>query len=206
MSLAAQAKFLRFLQEREFQRLGGTRPQRADVRVIAASNRALREAVEDGAFREDLFYRLQVFDIPLPPLRDRISDVPLLAEQFLEDLGESMSRPAARLDDDARDALIAYPWPGNVRELRNVLERAAILSDDGVIESRHLSLQTVRLKAVAAAEPATTDLSAIERQTIETVLRETDGNKSKTARRLGLTRTQLYVRLRRYGLETASAV
>jgi transcriptional regulator with PAS, ATPase and Fis domain len=201
MSLAAQAKFLRFLQEREFQRLGGTRTQRANVRVIAASNRDLRQAVEQGTFREDLFYRLQVFDIPLPPLRDRLADVPLLAEQFLEELGQSMNRPAARLDDDARDALLAHSWPGNVRELRNVLERAAVLSDEGVIERRHLSLHA---KPVAAA--SSTDLSAIERQTIETVLRETDGNKSKTARRLGLTRTQLYVRLRRYGLEHAEAM
>jgi transcriptional regulator with PAS, ATPase and Fis domain len=201
MSLAAQAKFLRFLQEREFQRLGGTRTQKANVRVIAASNRDLRQAVEQGTFREDFFYRLQVFDILLPPLRDRIGDVPLLADQFLEEFGQSMGGSAARLDDDAREALLSYRWPGNVRELRNVLERAAILSDEGVIERRHLSLQA---KSMAAASP--TDLSAIERQTIETVLRETDGNKSKTARRLGLTRTQLYVRLRRYGLEHAAAM
>jgi transcriptional regulator with PAS, ATPase and Fis domain len=201
MSLAAQAKFLRFLQEREFQRLGGTRIQKADVRVIAASNRDLRQAVEQGTFREDLFYRLQVFDIPLPSLRDRLSDVPLLAEQFLEELGQTMSRPPARLHDDAREALLSYSWPGNVRELRNVLERAAILSDDGVIEPRHLSLHA---KPPATASP--TDLNAMERQTIETVLRQTGGNKSKAARRLGLTRTQLYVRLRRYGLENADEI
>src|SRR5216683_4090423 len=113
MSLAAQAKFLRFLQEREFQRLGGTRIQKANVRVIAASNRDLRQAVEQGTFREDLFYRLQVFDIPLPPLRDRLGDVPLLAEQFLEELGHSMGRPPARLEDEAREALVSYRWPGN---------------------------------------------------------------------------------------------
>jgi len=201
MSLAAQAKFLRFLQEREFQRLGGTRTQKANVRVIAASNRDLRQAVEQGKFREDLFYRLQVFDIALPPLRERIGDVPLLAEQFLEEFGQAMGRRPARLVDDAREALLAYTWPGNVRELRNVLERAAILSDEGVIDRRHLSLQA---KSIAPASPI--DLTAIERQTIESVLRQTDGNKSKTARRLGLTRTQLYVRLRRYGLENSEAV
>jgi transcriptional regulator with PAS, ATPase and Fis domain len=201
MSLAAQAKFLRFLQEREFQRLGGTRTQRANVRIIAASNRDLRQAVERGTFREDLFYRLQVFDIPLPPLRERLSDVPLLAEQFLEELGHSMGRPPASLGEDARDALMSYSWPGNVRELRNVLERAAILSDEGLIDRRHLSLHA---KPVPAASP--TDLGAMERQTIEDVLRQTDGNKAKTARRLGLTRTQLYVRLRRYGLESAQAM
>ena len=201
MSLAAQAKFLRFLQEREFQRLGGTRIQKANVRVIAASNRDLRQAVEQGKFREDLFYRLQVFDIPLPPVRERISDVPLLAEQFLEEFGEAMGRRPVRLADDARDALLAYHWPGNVRELRNVLERAAILSDDDVIQRRHLSLQ-----ARTAPAPSPHDLGTIERQTIENVLRQTDGNKSKTARRLGLTRTQLYVRLRRYGLESPATM
>ena len=201
MSLAAQAKFLRFLQEREFQRLGGIRTQRADVRVIAASNRDLRQAVERGTFREDLFYRLQVFDIPLPPLRERIADVPPLAEQFLQELGQSMGRPLARLNEEARDALMAYSWPGNVRELRNVLERAAILSDEDVIEPRHLSLQP---KTPSLASPD--DLNAIECQTIENVLRQTDGNKSKAARRLGLTRTQLYVRLRRYGLEHSEGV
>jgi transcriptional regulator with PAS, ATPase and Fis domain len=201
MSMTAQAKFLRFLQEREFQRLGGTRTQKANVRVIAASNRNLRQAVDEGKFREDLFYRLQVFDIPLPPLRERISDVLLLAEQFLAELGPSLGRPPADLGDEARDALLAYDWPGNVRELRNVLERAVILSDEGTIERRHLSLQP---KAIPAAPPE--DLGAMERQTIEQVLRQTDGNKSKTARRLGLTRTQLYVRLRRYGIEYAEAV
>jgi transcriptional regulator with PAS, ATPase and Fis domain len=195
MSLAAQAKFLRVLQEREFQRLGGTRPQKANIRVIAASNRDLREAVAARTFREDLFYRLQVFDIRLPPLRERIDDVPLLAEQFLAELAEIVGRTPV-LADEAVEALTAYSWPGNVRELRNVLERAAILSDD-VIERRHLSLHVT---PTAAAKPD--DLGVMERQTIENVLRQTDWNKSKTARRLGLSRTQLYGRLRRYGLES----
>ena len=196
MSPSAQAKFLRVLQEREFQRLGGTRPQKANVRVIAASNRDLRQAVERGTFRDDLFYRLQVFDLQLPTLRERLSDVPLLAEQFLGEFGEAPGGRPTRLADDARDALQAHSWPGNVRELRNVLERAAILSDEGVIERRHLSLY-----AKTAPAPAPHDLGTLERQTIENVLRQTDGNKAKTARRLGLTRTQLYVRLRRYGLD-----
>jgi DNA-binding NtrC family response regulator len=201
MSMTAQAKFLRFLQEREFQRLGGTRVQKANVRVIAATNRDLRQAVERGTFREDLFYRLQVFDIPLPPLRERGSDVPLLAEQFLEELGQSMGRQPARLGDDALEALLTYSWPGNVRELRNVLERAAILSDEGVIERRHLSLQS-KTEPVAS----THDLGTIERQAIESALRQTDWNKAKTARKLGLTRTQLYVRLRKYRIENADTM
>jgi transcriptional regulator with PAS, ATPase and Fis domain len=196
MSPLAQAKFLRFLQEREFQRLGGTRTQKANVRVIAASNRNLRQAVENGTFREDLFYRLQVFDIQLPPLRDHISDVPLLADHFLREFGESTGGRPTRLANEARDALLAHSWPGNIRELRNVLERAAILSDEGVIEVHHLSLSVPTIPAVSS-----NDLGAMERQTIENVLRQTDWNKSKAARRLGLTRTQLYVRLRRYQLE-----
>jgi transcriptional regulator with PAS, ATPase and Fis domain len=199
MSLTAQVKLLRFLQEREFQRLGGTRLQKANVRIIAASNRDLDEAVEQGTFREDLLYRLWVFDILLPPLRARVSDIPLLAEQFLAGFAGTMGRRIPRLMDDARDALLAHDWPGSVRELRNALERAAILSD-GDIEGRHLSLRP-RFRP----GPPSTDLSIVERGTIERILHETDWNKSKAARRLGLTRTQLYGRLRRYGLEPPAA-
>ena len=191
LSLTAQVKFLRFLQEREYRRLGGARLQKADVRIIAASNRELDEAVERGAFREDLLYRLRVFDILLPPLRDRISDVPLLAEQFLADVARTMGRRIPHLVDDALDALMGHDWPGNVRELRNVLERAAILSD-GDIECRHLSLRS-RVRPL----PARCDLRSMERGAIERILHETDWNKSRAARRLGLTRTQLYGRLRR---------
>jgi transcriptional regulator with GAF, ATPase, and Fis domain len=196
MSPLAQAKFLRFLQEREYQRLGGTRLLKANVRVIAASNRDLRQAVERGSFREDLYYRLQVFDISMPPLRERASDIPLLAEAFLSDFARSQGGSPATLSREAHQMLLVHPWPGNVRELRNVLERAAILCDGGLITREHLSLP-------AGAEPAlppTTDLIEMERRTIQQVMRETDWNKSRAASRLGLTRTQLYVRLRRYGL------
>jgi transcriptional regulator with PAS, ATPase and Fis domain len=195
MSLTAQAKLLRVLQEREIQRLGGTRMQKANVRVISASNRDLRQAVERGVFREDLYYRLKVFDLCLPSLRERASDIPLLAEHVLAEFADTARRRPARLSDAALDALLAHTWPGNIRELRNVLESAAILCDDGVIEMRHLPLH-----AVAAAPTSSDDLAEIERRKIEDVLRRTDGNKSKSARLLGLTRTQLYVRLRRYGI------
>src|SRR5258705_4768523 len=153
---------------------------------------------ERGAFREDLLYRLQVFDIVLPPLRDRLSDVRLLAEQFLADCARTMHRRIPALRDDALDALLAHDWPGNVRELHNVLERAAILAD-GDIEYRHLSLRR-RMRALSPAS----DLSIVERGTIERILHETGWNKTKAARRLGLTRTQLYGRLKRYGLEADS--
>jgi len=199
MSLAAQAKFLRFLQEREFQRLGGTRLQRADVRIIAATNRDLEDAVARGTFREDLFYRLQVFDILLPPLRERVTDIPLFAKHFLAEFGRAMDRPSPRMGEDALNALLAHEWPGNIRELRNVLERAAILAD-GDIEPRHLSLRSKPRTAATSS-----DLGTVERDTIERIMQQSGWNKSKAARRLGLTRTQLYGRLRRYGIEAAAA-
>jgi len=200
MSPSAQAKFLRVLQEREFQRLGGIRPLKANVRVIAATNRELRKAVERGSFREDLYYRLQVFEIRIPPLRDRKSDVLPLTDAFLQDISRSFARPPAGLTKEAKDALLSHDWPGNVRELRNALERAAILSEGGLILSQHLALPTER----AAPLSTTVDLNAIERQTIEQVMRDTRGNKSQAAKRLGVTRMQLYVRLRKYGLDPAA--
>ena len=196
MTATAQAKLLRVLQEREFQRLGSTRLLRANVRVIAATNRDLRDAITRGAFREDLYYRLGVFDIQIPPLRERTRDIPLLAEAFLQEIGRTIGRPSAGLTQDAKDQLMKYPWPGNVRELRNVLERASILCDGGMITPSHLSLQA---EPMARSTP-TADLHEAERRAIERALRDTDGNKAKTARRLGLTRTQLYVRLRKYDI------
>jgi transcriptional regulator with PAS, ATPase and Fis domain len=197
MSPMAQAKLLRVLQEREFRRLGGTRLIKANVRVIAASNRDLQQAVSDGSFREDLFYRLQVFDIRIPPLRERRGDITLLADAFLEELKRSEGHSTAGLTPDALEVLVAHDWPGNVRELHNALERAAILCEGGLITAEHLSRHATR--AVAPTRPA--HLSDVERQTIQQVLRETGWNKSKAARRLGITRTQLYCRLRKYGLD-----
>jgi DNA-binding NtrC family response regulator len=201
MSPSAQAKFLRVLQEREFSRLGGTRLHKANVRIIAASNRDLRKAVERGDFREDLFYRLQVFDIRLAPLRERKSDIVLLSDAFLQEIARSFGRPPAGLTRDAREALLGHDWPGNVRELRNALERAAILCEGGLISAQHLSLYAPSRPVQAA----TTDLNAVERETIEAVMRECRGNKSTAARRLGLSRTQLYGRLRKYELHQPSA-
>ena len=192
MSLSAQAKFLRVLQEREFQRLGGTRVLKANIRVIAATNRDLRKAVERGDFREDLFYRLGVFDIRTPALRDRPADILPLSETFLQEIGRSFGRPPAGLTRDARTALLEYDWPGNVRELRNVLERAAIVCDGALIDASHLSLQS----GARRFREDTTDLSVVERTTIGKVLRDSRGNKTKAARRLGLSRTQLHLRIR----------
>jgi transcriptional regulator with GAF, ATPase, and Fis domain len=196
MSPAAQAKLLRVLQEREFQRLGGTHPVKTNVRIIAASNQDMRKAVKRGRFREDLYYRLYVFDIRIPPLRDRATDIPLFAESFLQEFGRALGRSTVALSAEASGALVAYDWPGNVRELRNVLERATILCESGPITTQHLSLDLTRKPALGS----TTDLKAMERHAVAQMLQETRGNKAKAARRLGLTRTQLYVRLRRYGL------
>jgi two-component system response regulator FlrC len=201
MSPSAQAKFLRVLQEREFQRLGGTRLQKANVRVVAATNRELRKAVERGDFREDLYYRLQVFDIRIAPLRERPADIVPLTESFLQEIGKSFGRPPAGLTRDAREALLVHDWPGNVRELRNALERAAILSEGGLISVQHLALTG----SARTPQAPTTDLGAVERETIAQVLRDCHWNKSKAAQRLGLSRTQLYVRLRKYALEQPTA-
>ncbi len=199
MTPSAQAKFLRVLQEREFRRLGGTRIQKANIRVVAATNRDLKQAMERGDFRQDLYYRLSVFDIRLPSLRDRTDDILLFAAAFLDEFGKSFGRPPAGLTRRAKDALLAHHWPGNVRELRNVLERAAILSEGGLIDIDHLALETPA--TAPAHNPSSTDLTVMERETIQRVLLECKGNKSKAAKRLGLTRTQLYVRLEKYGIE-----
>ena len=196
MTPQAQAKLLRVLQEREFTRLGGTRPVKADVRLIAATNRDLRVAMERGDFRDDLYYRLQVFGIHLPPLRDRPEDIIALTSHFLEDIGRSFGRAPAGLTHDAKHALLAHPWRGNARELRNVLERAAIVSEGGLIAPEHLALELVE----QAASPMGTDVRAMERQLIERALRDARGNKSRAAVRLGLSRKQLYHRLALYGL------
>jgi two-component system response regulator FlrC len=203
MSPAIQAKFLRVLQEREFTRLGGSRVQTADVRVVAATNRDLFKAMERGDFREDLYYRLNVFDIRLPPLRDRAADILPLTDVFLEEIGKSFGRPLAGLTRDARQALLDHRWPGNVRELRNALERAAIMADGGLITRQDLSLRPPDADATVtplAIERPSTDLNQVEHEMIERVLHDSGGNKSTAAKRLGLTRAQLYVRLRRYGI------
>jgi transcriptional regulator with PAS, ATPase and Fis domain len=197
MSVSSQAKFLRVLQEREFQRLGGARVQKTNVRFVAATNRDLRKAVECGAFREDLYYRLQVFDIRIAPLRERKADILPLVESFMREIGVSVGRPPAGLTRGATEALLVYDWPGNVRELRNALERASILCEGGLIDTPHLSLHgPTRMLA-----SATTNLTTIERNAIARVMRDCGWNKSKAARRLGLSRTQLYGRLRKYDLD-----
>ncbi len=207
MTQSVQAKLLRVLQEREFQRLGGTRVLKADIRVVAATNRDLLKAMERGEFREDLYYRLRVFEIALPPLRDRPDDILPLAEAFLEEIGETVGRPAAGLARDARELLRSYAWPGNVRELRNAIERAVILADGGMVGGEHLPIFAVKEPRPAldvvfsgALPPGGVSLEAIERSLVQKALTQARHNKTRAARLLGLTRAQLYTRIERYNL------
>ncbi len=211
MSQLVQAKVLRVLQERSFHRLGGTRQMHADVRMIAATNRDLVEAIERAEFREDLYYRLNVFQIQVPPLRERPQDILALAERFLEELGRSMGQPAAGISRDAREWLLDYTWPGNVRELRNAIERAILLCDGGLITRQHLPSTVARPREARPAVPGrngTTpalpaggvDLSDVERGLVAQAMEQSHGNKSRAARLLGLTRSQLYTRLEKHGL------
>jgi len=217
MSPAVQAKLLRVLEEREFMRLGSTRSSRADIRVVAATNRDLHEAMRRGDFREDLYYRLSVFEIALPPLRDRLDDILELADAFLEEIGGTVGTPPAGIAREARDQLLAYGWPGNVRELRNAIERAVILADGGYIRSEHLPVAMPRQEAPpVAGEPPTPasdalppsglNLEAIERSLVLKALAQARYNKTRAAKLLGLTRAQLYSRIEKYGLaETKSS-
>src|SRR5207302_2380160 len=213
MSPAVQAKFLRVLQEREFQRLGGTRPLKADVRVVAATNRDLKAAMTKGAFREDLYYRLHVFAIHLPPLRERQEDILPLLEHFLNQLGPVViGRPAAGVSPEARAQFLAYAWPGNVRELRNAVERALILCEGGLINPEHLPWHAEAARSApqplpSVAEPVVgnfpangVDLEAMERTLIERALKQAGQNKAKAARLLGLSRSKLYSRMERFRL------
>ena len=187
-----QAKLLRVLQEKSFERVGGTRQISVDVRVIAATNRDLNRSVAEGRFREDLYYRLNLFPIEMPPLRERGSDVIKLARFFLARACKSMSRPALRLTPEAERVLVGYNWPGNVRELENTMERMAILCDD-VVESSDLPIT-----ASGASRPVL--FKDIERQAIEDALRANDGSRTKAAQQLGISLRTLQYRLKEYGI------
>jgi transcriptional regulator with PAS, ATPase and Fis domain len=197
---AAQAKVLRVLQEREFRRLGGIRAIQANVRVIAATNRDLHQAVAQGQFRLDLYYRLNVFEIRIPPLRERREDIMLLVQAFLEERGYS-GCARVELTPEAMDTLLRHEWPGNVRELYNALERATIVCEGGLIRPQDVCLAPPIVPVMVDS----TDLNVVERQAIERAMREVNGNKSRAARQLGISRTQLYYRLRKHGLARVMA-
>lgn len=197
-----QVKLLRVLQEGEFERVGGTETLRADVRVIAATNKRLEELVRQGSFREDLYYRLKVVEIDLPPLRDRREDITLLTEHFLEEFSRYYGKAKPKIQARAMRVLQNYTWPGNVRQLKNVLEGALVMSE-GEIGLSALP-EEVRMEAEAVHYvkiPAGTSLQEAERELIQAALIQNGGNRAKTARTLGLGRKTLYRKLEEYGIE-----
>ncbi len=211
MPLQLQAKLLRALQEGEVQRVGSDAPITVDVRVLAATNRDLRVEVAERRFREDLYFRLNVITMEVPPLRARAEDIPLLAAHFMERFAARNRKALKGFSAQAMDVLLRYAWPGNVRELENAVERAVILSTGDVITERELPLaltdERAPLAAVgeSAAEGAGSlaglPLEEVERRAIAETLREVEDNKSEAARRLGITRATLHNKLKKYGLE-----
>ena len=197
-----QVKLLRVLQEREFERVGGTETIRVNVRILSATNRDLESLLLSGEFREDLYYRLNVFPIEVPPLRERVGDIELLARHFTEIRSRRAGRAAPTISEGALERLLSYDWPGNVRELENVLERALILTDGDVmgraevafLPSSDAESERPRGAGLNAA------LSQLERRELEETLDRCGGSKSATARALGINRTTLYYRLRKHGL------
>ncbi|MBI5498764.1 MAG: sigma-54-dependent Fis family transcriptional regulator [Deltaproteobacteria bacterium] len=189
-----QTKLLRVLQERRFERVGGTQTLEADVRWIAATNRDPRAMMAEGRFREDLYHRLAVFPVRLPPLRERRADLRPLAQRLLRRVGEELGRPGLRLAPDALRRIEAASWPGNVRELRNALERAAILADGAEIRAEHLAVET------RAPVRGGGTLADLEREAIAAALAEVGGNRRKAAERLGIGLRTLYEKLKAYGI------
>jgi len=201
---ATQLLLLRVLQERSFERVGGEETIEADLRLIAATNRDLEDAIRRGAFREDLFYRLNVVPIRIPSLRERPEDVPVLAARFLARAASRMSRSAPALSPNACEALAEYSWPGNVRELENLMERMVVLEPREEIDARDLP-EAIRVRgalpASKASPPSAGDrLDEMERARILAVLEACGGNKKLAASRLGIHRSTLYAKLERYGM------
>jgi len=197
MPLALQAKLLRFLDTGEFRRVGGNKILHVDVRVIAATNRDLRELIRQGRFREDLYYRLNVINITIPPLRERPDDIAGLVRLFIGKYDQRLSKEIKGISPDALDGLMHYSWPGNVRELENVIERAMIVCDSDMLRHEDLS---VPHSSYEGNRDNACSLEEIERSHILRVLREFQGNQSKASQALGIDRKTLYLKLRKYGL------
>jgi DNA-binding NtrC family response regulator len=200
---AIQVKLLRVLQDREFERLGGTKTLKVDVRLVAATNRDLRAALEDGTFREDLYYRLNVVAIDIPPLRDHKEDIPALANFFLEKSARESSKPVQGLTPAAMKLLMDFRWPGNVRELQNVIERGVTLSSEHVLDVRDIHLDSMAPRRSAETAPVLPEgmtLDQWEEEMIREALNRANGNKSQAARSLGLSRNALRYRLSKIGV------
>jgi two-component system nitrogen regulation response regulator NtrX len=203
MSLKTQAKLLRALDEHRFEPIGAPQSIQVDARVVAATNKNLEKEIERGNFREDLFYRLNVIPFTVPPLRDRVEDIPLLADHFLREFTTAYGRKPKELTDEALEALRRYSWPGNVRELRNLMERIVILHEPRRIEARHLPIDSVRKAQLAKSEGFGSlheVKEAAEREYILRKLDETGGNVTRAAELLGLERSNLYRKMRALGI------
>ncbi len=203
LSLATQVKLLRVLQEHEFERLGGTQPIRADVRLITATHRALERAIEEGTFRSDLYYRLNVFPIAIPPLRERKPDIVQLADHFLEKFAREHHKTIKRIATPAIDMLMSYHWPGNVRELINALERAVVVCDGQVIHAHHLppTLQTAEASGTMTVVSLGDAVEAYEKDLIQDALKSTRGIRAKAARLLHTTDRVLNYKIEKYGID-----
>ena len=203
LSLPIQAKLLRVLQTRQFECVGSNKTITVDIRIVAATNRDLAALVKEGTFREDLYYRLNVFPIVLPPLRDRGGDILLLADHFVEKYAILHDTPVRRISTPVIDALMAYHWPGNVRELENVIERAVILSDDGVIHAYHLppTLQMPEASGTRYRGSMEERLESVERELIVDALKTARGNMAQAARDLGLSERVMALRLQKHGID-----
>jgi len=203
ISPATQAKLLRVLQEGTFERVGGHETLKVDVRVIAATNRNLEQMIEQGKYRQDLYYRINVFPVYVPPLRERKSDVLELADYFLEKYSRQNGKRIVRLSTPAIDMLMAYHWPGNVRELENVIERSVLLSQDGVIHGYHLppTLQTAEASGTVSRNTLAEAVEAVEREMIVEALKSHRGIMAKAARQLGLTERMMGLRVKKLGLD-----
>ncbi len=211
MPLVLQAKLLRILQEREFERIGGHQTIKVDIRVIAATNRDLQAMVKEGTFREDLFYRLNVIHLILPPLRDRREDISLLANHFLQKFSSENQRDIIDIDPMAMSLLTAWSWPGNIRELSNVIERAVVMNSGPIIFSEDLPPQ-IRQPVCNAGEAKTApvgernlkeEIKRVEKRIIMEVLEQQEGNRTRTALMLGISRRALMYKLREYGIDPA---
>jgi Nif-specific regulatory protein len=203
INLSTQVKLLRVLQEREFERVGGTDSVKVNVRMIAATNKDMEKAIAEGAFREDLYYRLNVFTIFVPPLRERKADMLLLADHFLEKFSREHGKVIKRISTPAIDMLMAYHWPGNVRELENALERAVLVCDSAVIHGHHLppSLQTADSSGTVTRVSLKDAVAGYERDLIQDALKTTRGNRAKAARLLDTTERILNYKVRAYAID-----
>lgn len=203
-SASTQVKLLRVLQEREFQRVGSNTTRHADVRVVCATNRDLEEAVSAGHFRQDLYYRINVFPIVLPPLRDRRDDILLLADRFISRYAKAMGKDVLRISTPAINMLFSYHWPGNVRELENCIEHAVLLTADGVIREQHLP-PTLQIPDATGAPPLSLSArtQALEREMILDALKRTDGNASAAARELGITARMVRYKAKKLGVDAS---